>query len=58
MQNKIEKSVHETEAAFALAIVLLNILVLASVGGLIWLLQSIMTLNSPLGMILRETALR
>jgi hypothetical protein len=38
--------------------VLLNVLILAAVGGIVWLLQSLVMLNSPLGEVLRATALR
>ena len=58
MQRKFEKPVEESGAAFAFAILLLNILMLAAVGGLIWLLQMLITLNSPFNMALREIALR
>lgn len=58
MREKSEKTIEESEAAFAFAIVLLNILVIAAVGGLIWLLQMIITLNNPFNVVLREIALR
>lgn len=58
MREKFEKPVEESGAAFALAILLLNVLTLATVGGLIWLLQMIITLNSPFNTVLREIALR
>lgn len=58
MREKSEKTIEESEAAFAFAIVLLNILVIAAVGGLIWLLQMIITLNNPFNAVLREIALR
>lgn len=58
MQKNFEKSVQETEAAFALAVVLLNILILAAAGGLIWLLQTLAAPNSPLNAVVREIALR
>lgn len=57
MREKSEKPVEESGAAFALAIVLLNILTIAAVGGLVWLLQMIITLNSPFNTVLREIAL-
>ncbi|MDQ3798323.1 MAG: hypothetical protein M3384_02635 [Acidobacteriota bacterium] len=59
MREKSEKPIEESEAAFAVAIVLANILILAVVGGLIWMLQMIITLNdSQFGTMLREVALR
>lgn len=59
MREKTEKQVAETEAAFAFAVVLLNILILAAVAALVWSLQTIITLNnSPFAAALRETALR
>lgn len=58
MPEKFENHVQETEVAFALAVVLLNVLILAAVGGIVWLLQSLVMLNSPLGEVLRATALR
>jgi nitrate reductase NapE component len=56
MQRKSENQVEESAAAFAFAIVLLNILTIAAVGGLLWLLQMIITLNSPFNTVLREMA--
>jgi nitrate reductase NapE component len=58
MQKKFENPVEESGAAFACAILLLNILTLAAVGGIVWLLQMIITLHSPLNTVLRETAWR
>ncbi|HEX8370296.1 MAG TPA: hypothetical protein VF604_17245 [Pyrinomonadaceae bacterium] len=58
MRKKFEKPVEESGAAFALAIVLLNVLTVAAVGGLVWTLQLIITQNSPFGLVLREIAWR
>jgi len=58
MKNKFGKPVEETGAAFAFAVVLLNILTLAAVGGMVWLLQMIITLNNPFNLALREIAAR
>ena len=59
MRRNFEKSAQESGAAFACAVVLLNILTLAAAGGLVWMLQTIVTLNnSPLSTILREIAWR
>lgn len=57
MREKFENPVEESSAAFAVAILLLNVLTIAAVGGLIWLLQMIITLNSPFNTVLREIAL-
>jgi hypothetical protein len=58
MKNNFEKPLEESGAAFAVAIVLLNVLTLAAAGGLIWLLQMLITLNSPFSAAWREIALR
>lgn len=57
MQRKFENPVEESGAAFAFAILLLNILTIAAVGGLVWLLQMIITMHSPFNTVLREIAL-
>lgn len=55
MQKKFEKPVQESGAAFACAVLLLNILTLAAGGGIVWMLQMIITLEgSPLSKVLRE----
>jgi hypothetical protein len=56
MPEKFEKPVQETEVAFAFAVLLLNVLILVAVGGIIWLLQSLIMLNSPLSEVLRASA--
>lgn len=58
MREKSGNAIEESGAAFALAIVLLNILTVVAVGGLGWLLQMIITLDSPFGAALREAAWR
>ncbi|HEX9962153.1 MAG TPA: hypothetical protein VGB00_14555 [Pyrinomonadaceae bacterium] len=59
MRKNFEKPAQESGAAFACAVLLLNILTVAAAVGMVWMLQMIVTLNnSPLGTILRETAWR
>lgn len=59
MRKNFEKPIQESGAAFACAVLLLNILTLAAVGGIVWLLQMIVALDSSaLGAVLRETAWR
>jgi hypothetical protein len=58
MQKKLENPVEESGAAFACAILLLNVLTLTAVGGIVWLLLTLVSLNSPLNIILREMAWR
>lgn len=56
MPEKFEKPVQETEVAFAFAVLLLNVLILAAIGGIIWLLQSLTMLDGPLSEALRASA--
>ena len=56
MPEKFENPVQETEVAFAFAVLLLNVLILAAVGGIVWLLQSLVMLGSPLSEVLRASA--
>ena len=58
MRENNENNFQETEAAFALAVVLLNILVLAAVIGFIWSLQLLISPKSPLITALGETIWR
>ena len=58
MREKNENTFQETEAAFALAVVLLNILVLAAVIGFIWSLKLLISPKSPLITALGETIWR
>ncbi len=58
MREKNENTFQETEAAFALAILLLNILVLAAVIGFIWSLQLLISPKSSLITALGETIWR
>ncbi len=58
MHEKNENTFQETEAAFALAVVLLNFLVLAAVIGLVWSLQLLLSPNSPLSAALGQTIWR
>ncbi len=55
MREKNENTFQETEAAFALAVVLLNFLILAAVIGFIWSLQLLISPKSPLITALGET---
>ncbi len=55
MREKNENTLQETEAAFAFAVVLLNFLILAAVIGLVWLMQLLISPNSPLRAALGET---
>ncbi len=48
MRDNNENTLQETQAAFALAVVLLNFLILAAVIGLVWFLQLLLSPNSPL----------
>ncbi len=58
MRENKENAFQETEAAFALAILLLNVLVLTIVVGLVWLLQLLISPKSPLIVALGETIWR
>ncbi len=58
MRKKNENILQETEVAFALAVLLLNFLILATVIGLVWSLQLLLSPNSPLGAALGETIWR
>jgi hypothetical protein len=58
MPEKNENTFQETEVAFALAVVLLNFLILAAVIGLVWSLQLLLSPNSPLSVALGETIWR
>ena len=58
MREKNENTFQETEAAFAVAVLLLNLLILAAVIGLGWSLKLLLVPNSPLGAVLSETIWR
>ncbi len=58
MRENNENTLQETEAAFALAVVLLNFLILAVVIGLFWSLQILLSPNSLLSAALGETMWR
>jgi hypothetical protein len=58
MRENSENIYRETAAAFALAILLLNFLVLFIVVGLVWLLQLLISPKSPLIVALGETIWR
>ena len=55
MRENNENTYQETGAAFALAVLLLNFLVLVIVVGLVWLLQLLISPKSPLIVALGET---
>ncbi len=57
MHEKNENTFQETEAAFAVVVVLLNFLILAVVG-IVWSLQLLISPNSPLSAALGETIWR
>ncbi len=54
MRENNENTFQETQTAFAIAIALLNFLILTSVIGFVWSLQLLLTPDSPLGAVLSE----
>ncbi len=58
MRDNNENNLQETQAAFALAVVLLNFLIFAVVIGLVWSLQILLSPSSPLSAALSETMWR
>ena len=58
MRDNNENTLQETQAAFALAVALLSFLILAVVIGLVWSLQLLLSLHSPLNAALSETMWR
>ena len=58
MRDNNENTLQETQGSFALAVVLLNFLILATGIGFIWSLQSLLAPNSPLGAVLGEAIWR
>ena len=58
MRDNNKNILQETQAAFALAVVLLNFLILAVVIGFVWSLQILLSPNSPLSAALGETMWR
>ncbi len=58
MRDNNENTLQETQTAFAIAIALLNFLILAVVIGLVWALQILLSSNSPLNAALSETIWR
>jgi hypothetical protein len=58
MRDNNENTLQETQTAFALAVALLNFLILAVVIGLVWSLQLLISPNSPLSAALGETIWR
>ena len=58
MRDNNKNILQETQAAFALAVVLLNFLILAVVIGFVWSLQILLSPNSPLSAALGETIWR
>ncbi len=58
MRDNNKNTLQETQTAFALAVVLLNFLILAAVIGLVWSMQLLLSPNSPLVAALGETIWR
>lgn len=58
MREKNENAFRETETAFAFAVLLINILLLAEIFAVVWLLQLLISSNSPLSAITAETIWR
>ncbi len=58
MRDNNENNLQETQAAFALAVLLVNFLILAVVIGLVWSLQLLISPNSPLSAALGGTIWR
>jgi hypothetical protein len=58
MRENNENTLHEIQAAFALAIVLLNFLILAVAVGLIWSMQLLFSPKSPLAVAIGDTIWR
>ncbi len=58
MREKNENTFQETEQAFALAMFLLNFLILAVVIGLVWSLQLLLSPSNPLSAAFGETTWR
>ena len=54
MREKEENAFRETETAFAFAVLLINILMLAEIFAIIWLLQLLISPNSPLSAVPAE----
>ena len=58
MRDYNKNTLQETQAAFALAVLLLNFLILAIVIGFFWSLQLLISPSSPLSVALGETIWR
>lgn len=58
MRENNKNTCRETETAFAFAVLLVNLLILAAVIGLFWSLQFLISPNSPFGSSLREMVWR
>jgi len=58
MHEKNENTFQETEAAFAVAVLLLNFLILAAVIGTVWSLKLLLSPNNSLSATLGETIWR
>ena len=54
MRGKNEKNKPEIEAAFAVAMLLQNILILAVMCGLVWFLHAAVTESNSLNVVLRN----
>lgn len=53
MREKNQKNMCETEAGYALAMFLMNVLIFAVIGAVAWLMYAAMTENASLNAILR-----
>jgi len=54
MREDNEKSQRETDAAFAFATILLNLLILLIIGAAFWTMQFILQQNASLNALLRD----
>jgi hypothetical protein len=58
MANKKDSEKRETDAAFAVATTLLNVLILLTIVGVIWMLQSITAYSSALHVLIGDSGFR
>ena len=58
MRDNNKNTLQETQSAFALAVLLLNLLILAVVIGLVWSLQLLLSPNSPLSAVIGQAIWR
>jgi hypothetical protein len=57
MRENNEKLSRESDAAFEIATVLLNLLILLVIYGSLWMMQSILSQPNSLGVFLRDSAI-